>query len=121
MLDAAAATRGDDGDVVTMTTRTRPGLVVIHVAGELDIAGAALLRAATTGPAPERVRVQLDLTEVTFLSVGGLQVLAAVQHHRGRRSGGRFTVVAASRTVRRLLDVTGLTDWITSHPPEPAP
>jgi len=70
----------------------------LRLAGELDIASAAdlsdVLAAHFHGP------LRLDLADVSFVDVFGMRAL------RGR-TGQRLTIVAASDSVRRLLELLG--------------
>jgi anti-sigma B factor antagonist len=55
--------------------------------------------------------IHLDASEVTFLDSGGLRLLIS-QHNRFEASGGRLIIVAPSRPVARLLEITALIDLL---------
>jgi anti-anti-sigma factor len=71
----------------------------IAVSGEIDAYSAPDLAAALTQPAVNRV----ILTAVTFIDAAGLSVL--LNSHQTRTHG--LTVCSPSRSVLRLLDLTG--------------
>ncbi|HST63977.1 MAG TPA: STAS domain-containing protein [Mycobacteriales bacterium] len=84
------------------------GQETVRVRGELDIATAPLLRAALEGVYARRpVRVEVDLSEVTFLDASSLAGLIAA---RRRLAAQRAVLVLVdpSPIVRRVLDITGL-------------
>jgi anti-sigma B factor antagonist len=93
-----------------MITIDQPGdgVVVLHVAGEVD-----LLTANTLG---ERIRehlvpanrvLVLDLTEVSFLGSAGLAEIVSTSQ-AGEDTGARILLVATKRAVLRPMEVTGL-------------
>lgn len=81
-------------------------------AGELDATTAPVLREAIealeTGEEPVIV---LDLTEVTFIDSSGLQAITS-SLRRLRGEGRQLQVAGASRSVRRIFEVTGLADLL---------
>lgn len=83
-----------------------PGGVRVVVAGELDIATAPAFSAALHDAAAAGGDVELDLTEVTFMDSKGLGALIEAQRDAG--DDRPFVVIEASRTVRKVLKVTGL-------------
>lgn len=80
-----------------MTERPSPAHH-LTLAGELDAANAPALRAQLAGSGP----VMLDLTEVSFVDSTILDVLARAATTR------LVTIMGAQRTVRRVLEVSGL-------------
>ena len=82
---------------------------VVSIAGEIDVASAeelARLLAAIPGP------LVLDLEGVTFMDSAGVYVL--VQAWQGHSAAGQgFEIVAASRCVRRVLEICGLLTMFT--------
>ena len=80
----------------------------VTVTGEVDCSSAPEVRALLdrlVDGAPAEVVV--DLTGVTFLDSAGLSTLAAA-HRQALAAGGRLRVLAATRTVIRPLQITGL-------------
>ena len=78
---------------------------VIQVAGELDAATAGRLARRLAVSPPVRV---IELSAVTFIDAAGLQVLLAAA--AGGNGEGRPQLRAPSRSVVRLLDLTGVAD-----------
>jgi anti-sigma B factor antagonist len=97
--------------VVHMEVRI-PAAQILRVVGELDIATAPSLRTTVDEVLSTRPgRVVLDLSHVRFLSSAGLAALLdAVQ--RGERLGVVVSVSAASRAVRRILELTGVAELL---------
>jgi anti-anti-sigma factor len=91
--------------------RPEPGSVVVHMRGEIDMAAvprlAELIRQRLT--AAFLRTVVLDLSEVDFLSTGGLELLLHAQR-RAEHRGVALYVVPDDRCVRRLVDLTGTGD-----------
>jgi len=80
-----------------------PGVAVLKVDGEVDVATAAPLTSALDDLAERRPRVAVvDLTKVDFLGSAGLAALALASEH------GDVRVVAPTRQTARPLSITGL-------------
>jgi anti-sigma B factor antagonist len=79
----------------------------VTLAGDLDAAGTARLRALLDDEVGPSVRLSLDLSRVTHLSA---EALAALVHayRRLRDSGGELVLTAASDPVVRVLRISGL-------------
>lgn len=93
--------------------------VVLAVRGEIDLVTAAELVAVMDAMIDEAHRsVVLDLAGLESMDVAGVGVIA-----RGARRlnplGGALTVRSPPVTVRRLLDLSGLTSEIRLERPEP--
>jgi anti-sigma B factor antagonist len=98
--------------MVHIDTSTRPTATRLSVQGELDLTtvGAldeALIRAARTGGP-----VEVDLGGVDFIDGSGLGVLMNAGS-RAREAGHELRIVAASRSVRRLIDFTDTADSVS--------
>ena len=101
-----------------LTTRCEAGdgFVTLTVAGEIDLHTAPALREA----ALEAVRhngttLRLDLGDVTFMDSTGIEVLLATRR-RAELEGGSMTLVRPTAAVRRILEVTGLSQLFTISP-----
>ncbi|MET8094192.1 STAS domain-containing protein [Micromonospora sp. NPDC005220] len=81
-------------------------LVLMRVAGEVDIATVAALRSALWS-APARPVLQLELSGLRLLSAAGVRALLAA-HLRVRARGGELVLVDPSPVVARVLRVSGL-------------
>ena len=81
------------------TTSSRRDLLIVSVAGEVDLATAPML-ADELRVAGVRTLI-VDLSEVSFMGAAGLSVL----HASARRQRGRTGLVANTRAVLRPLSV----------------
>jgi anti-anti-sigma factor len=87
----------------------RKGVATVAFEGEIDLsvreaAAAALCDAVRSGAH----RVVVDLGSVTYMDSTGLHCLLVARREAGERSVV-FVVGAMSATVRRVLDIAGLT------------
>jgi anti-sigma B factor antagonist len=91
------------------------GAQVLEVSGELDAASAPALRerlaeVATRGDGP----LVIDLSILSFIDSTGLSVLLNAKRRLTRRQRG-FALVCPPGHVRRILEVTRLTDTLACH------
>lgn len=86
----------------------------LSLAGELDPATAPVLAARIADLAADAAvsSVVLDLSQVTFLDSSGLRVLVTGSEALRARSAG-LVLRDPSANIRRVLEVTGLTELIT--------
>lgn len=86
---------------------------VLQVHGELDMATAPRLATALHGAAESAdADVVLDLSGVSFIDSSAIATI--VRGHRALQAAHRgLTVRNPSRTVRRTLAVSGLSDYLT--------
>jgi anti-sigma B factor antagonist len=87
------------------------GVLLVRLAGDFDMAvgttlAEALVRAAND---PAVARVVVDLQGAEFLDSHGVAGLVA-GYEEASRIGRRFTVTNAHGMVRRVLDITGLSE-----------
>jgi anti-sigma B factor antagonist len=91
------------------------GTQIVSVAGEVDLSSAPRLAELIwkakrrAGDAPPRVVV--DLSGVEFMDTAGLEVLLE-EWNSSRQSDGRMCLVAPEGPIKRLLEVTGLSDLL---------
>jgi anti-anti-sigma factor len=86
--------------------------VDVVLSGEVDVASCGELRACLAGIPADTTEVVLDLQGVTFLDSTGLaEIIRTAQHLRP--DGGVVRVRNPHPHVRRLLEVTGLTELLT--------
>ncbi len=84
----------------------------IAAEGELDATSAPKLRTALEAAIAAGVGdIHLDLGGVTFIDSSGLQSITAVLREL-RESGHDLSIASASRSVRRIFEVTGLRDLL---------
>ena len=84
-----------------------PAVVVVRIDGCLDAPSIPLFVARVGQQLGRAPHVVLDLQEVPFLSVRGLQALLELQH-RAELLGTQLHIAAEHHTVRRPLRVSGL-------------
>jgi anti-sigma B factor antagonist len=85
------------------------GVPVITVTGDLDMSNAGLLeRAVATAIADSPQRLVFDLTSLRFMDSAGIAVLLGAA---GKVEGVHLR--NPTRAVRRVVELTGLTDVLT--------
>ena len=85
----------------------------VVASGELDAASAGQLASTLDDATGASAGIALDLSGVTFIDSSGLRVIAA-EVRRSEETSAPFTVSAASDAVRRIFEMTGLGDLLTS-------
>lgn len=91
--------------------------VCVKLKGELDIAGAPQLRDSLAQLAKEPgCSILVDVADLTYLDSTGISVLV-VAAKRVRSEGGIFTVANVSGGVRRILEITGLVEFLEKPDP----
>src|SRR5919202_3343025 len=103
-------------DALMVSERTVGGVLVVSVRGELDLSTAAELAAhVDAARAGGRARrVVLDLVALGFCDSAGLRaVLGAADEVRA--AGGRLAVVVDDGPVARVLEITGVSEWLELH------
>ena len=106
-MQAAAGRR--QGGIMGLTLCVRPGDdgVIVTVRGEVDVCTEGLLQQALLRMMREHgVRLLLDVSGVSFMDCAGVRMLLATQR-RAHLLGGFLRLIAVSRTVRRVIELTG--------------
>ena len=80
----------------------------LAASGEIDAHTAPSLATAIDAAGPD---VALDLSGVEFVDSSGLRVLIDA-HQRLTAAGGGLRLVALSEPVRRLLEISGVSDYL---------
>ena len=94
-------------DELDLSITSQGPCAVVSILGEIDLGTAHRLNEAALeamqacGPS-----VVLDLSGVTFMDSTGLKVLLAV-HKRAELAGGRLVLAGATRSVTRVVSITG--------------
>jgi anti-anti-sigma factor len=98
------------------TSCPAPGAVRVAVIGEIDLSTADVLHAGLLSvlSAQPPHRIEVDLAGVTFMDCVGLTVLVVVGK-AATRTGCQLRITNPRPIVRRVLDVTGLLDVLTSR------
>jgi len=92
---------------LTIRSRREPGCVIVTVAGEVDIATVARLRARLSAVAAPGIPLVADLDQVSFIDATGLGALAGAARDAAAQGISMYVVCARAQT-RRLFRVTGL-------------
>src|SRR5947209_12476767 len=87
------------------------------LAGELDCASAATAHLALERAGHDAIEIVLDLSRVIFLDAAGLRFLISAQR-RARAAHRRLIVRRPSRSVRRMIDLTGASPLLSIEDPE---
>jgi anti-sigma B factor antagonist len=104
----------DDLLAVAVVPSRDGALVTVSPAGEIDsVTAPALRRALLSVLRPPCARVIVDMDEVIFLNSAGLTVLAEA-HHLAQGDGIALGLRGGGRAVLRVLQITGLSDLLTT-------
>ena len=99
------------GDGFQVSSTTVDGVIVISVAGDLDLATAPELQAECDKAVADKPDVvRLDLSSLTFLDSSGISVLVKT-HHELEEAGAKLVLHQLDDRTRRVLDVAGLADF----------
>ena len=80
--------------------------MVLHLSGELDLAGVDLLEETVTRLSESLApTILLDLSELEFIDSAGISLLIRLDA-ACRRDGDRLRIVPGPRPVQRLLELT---------------
>jgi anti-sigma B factor antagonist len=99
-----------------VSSRTEGDHTVVSLAGEIDLYTAPHLQselAATMGPA-DPAQIVVDMSGVEFCDSTGMNVLLAA-HRRACERGGGLALAQPRASVRKVLEVTGLSSVFTVH------
>ncbi|MFY1688599.1 STAS domain-containing protein [Plantactinospora sp. WMMB782] len=100
---------------LTVHTEERSDVVVVSVAGELDMATAPQLQDQITDLLEKgRNRLVFDLAELTFCDSTGLSVFVRARNSADE-AGGTVRLAAPRRGVLRILEVSGLVEVLQTH------
>jgi anti-sigma B factor antagonist len=120
LLSSSIAGRAPPLFSCSSTTDT-PGVVCVHLSGELDLVGAPEL-ARTLRNAQRQARlVVLDMRELTFMDSSGVHVIVAASKN-ARLAGRRLVVLRGPRNVDGAFTLTGTSGELETYdldPPEP--
>lgn len=92
---------------LTIRARREPGCVVVTIAGEVDIATVARLRARLSALTAPGIPLVADLDQVSFIDATGLGALAGAAREAATQGVSMYVVCGRAQT-RRLFRVTGL-------------
>jgi anti-sigma B factor antagonist len=99
----------------TVAVRELPGLTVVELSGELDVSTAGTLRETLLLLELDGgLGMEIDLRGLSFLGSTGIGVIVAACK-RVRASGGTFSVSCDRNLARRVIEVSGLVDFLEVH------
>jgi len=100
-------------DFTTERSLLRDGLGLVELSGEVDLYTAPRFKEDLVGLIETGVEaIVIDLSRVTFIDSTALGVIIGGVK-RMRERDGRLAIVAGSRPVVRILDITGLDKVLT--------
>jgi anti-anti-sigma factor len=85
---------------------------LIRAVGEIDMSSVAALRRELDAARVEAVTVVLDLSGVTFIDSSGLHLLLRASDSSAGSDRG-FSMVRPSKSVLRLIELSGTADVLT--------
>jgi anti-sigma B factor antagonist len=92
---------------LTVTAEERDDLVLVTLAGELDIYTVPSFRQDLERFDPAEIQLVIDLSDVTLLDSSGLGALVSLLN-RARGSNRSLGLVCPHRHLRRVFEITGL-------------
>jgi anti-anti-sigma factor len=96
--------------LVGLDIEQRHNVVVAHVTGELDIAGAAGTGERITAAVPTSARgLVVDFSELEFIDSSGIAMLFALARQLGSRRQELRVVAPAGQPVARVLEIVEFT------------
>ncbi len=99
-----------DSDLAVATQERDAQTMLVTLQGEVDAASSGALRSGVKDAlAGGYKKVVLDMTGVSFIDSAGLRVLIDSQK-LAENTGASVTIDQASEVVKRLLEMTALTD-----------
>jgi anti-sigma B factor antagonist len=102
-------------EVLQIGVARSEGTVVITLAGELDVAGAPVLREHLAAATRSGGRVVCDLEHLTYMDSTGISVLIAARK-RLDATGRDLVLVGPSERVHKVLKMTGVGSYFTIQP-----
>jgi anti-sigma B factor antagonist len=105
---------GPDGDgtanqLIEITRRDTAEGLVIRVAGDIDLSSAPTFRAELDAAiTANHAALIVDLSEVSFMDSSGVEALVRARE----RAGERLHLRTVHRSVRRVLELASLLEWI---------
>jgi anti-sigma B factor antagonist len=97
--------------LLTLTTSEEPEAVWVALSGELDLSSALVFdeQLRRIEAADGHDTLVLDLHALKFLDSTGLRLILSA-HMRARRAGRKLRIVPGSEAVKRIFQLTGVTE-----------
>jgi anti-sigma B factor antagonist len=101
---------------LSVSSSEQDGVTIVHVAGEIDVYTAPLLREVLDKQIAEgRTDLVVDLEKVTFMDSTGLGVLVGrLKLVRGQN--GSLRIVSGEERILKVFSITGLDKVFHIHP-----
>ncbi|NHM33167.1 anti-sigma factor antagonist [Neobacillus terrae] len=97
---------------IKIDVKEKDSILAVKVSGEVDAYTAPKLRESIFPLSEkENVKMEIDLTEVSYMDSTGLGVIVGV-FKSVRSNNGEFRLVGLSDRLKRLFEITGLADII---------
>lgn len=103
---------------LTITTDHQAEATVVALTGELDLGSRTRLQAALAEAIDERRPVVIDLAGLTFMDSTGIAVLTNARR-TAAEAGVPLKVTEATGTVERILEMTGVRQFLSGEWPQP--
>ena len=100
----------DDDELFEVAVESSAASVLLVLRGDLDITTAPVLDDQVRAIRPFRSPLSLDVSELSFVDSTGLRSLTALRHAAIEDVGGPVTLVGCREALRKLLEITGLSD-----------
>ncbi len=102
-------------EIFDISISQHDGVCVVRMSGELDLASAD--RLASLLAELSETTVVVDLAELTFIDSSGIAALVAAKDRLGS-TGRELVLTRPQPNVDRVLEMTGLEEWISQWRPE---
>jgi stage II sporulation protein AA (anti-sigma F factor antagonist) len=90
------------------------GRAIVFVQGEIDMSAGLEIRDALSTAQQGSPDVIVDVSDVTFMDSTGINAL--LRAHRQMPPGGSLRVAGATSAVRRVFDITGVSELLLREP-----
>jgi anti-anti-sigma factor len=110
-LEGANGHSPDQIDLIRIVSRRLGHGIVLEVSGEIDLATAPMVERELVRAEESHDLVAIDLSRTSFVDSTGIHAIMAA-HLRLRERGGRLLVVQGPPQVRRVFELTGLSDHL---------
>jgi anti-sigma B factor antagonist len=105
----------DDRKLVVDVDDRHPGVVVVRLAGELDVGTTAMFRQVVTPYAGSGREVLLDLSGLAFCDSTGMGAMVSM-YRAATAAQARLHVCGPQPQMRKTLEVIGLDQVFVMHP-----
>ena len=100
----------------SLTSRNLPGLHIVALHGELDLASADGLAEALVEIAGSTLVV--DLADLSYMDSSGIGALVVARTRIRAKGLGELVVTRPTAIVQKVLEIVGLAGWIADWSPD---